>query len=261
MRKYLMPIYIVFFLIGATALWYFGHHRPAQKILEAEPKRVYKSVPLQPADLSVKPTPSDAIQEPRESVEGIAESEDIDNAAMSEKIDDSQVHSEDTDSVALILQEAISDEDAAAAEAFKKYVTAESEYQAAQERLEKVSPFKAAQERLEKVFPFKDTDPAHEAKEAFAASDYQAVIEGLQKVIASFEHMDRDQIRSAVEAYKEAKLRRNESLENLAIYSEEAAKMLAQVKEAERRENEARTESELRSITKSDLRELLEKLE
>lgn len=248
MRKYLMPIYIVFFLIGATALWYFGHHRPAQKILEAEPKRVYKSVPLQPADLSVKPTPSDAIQEPRESVEGIAESEDIDNAAMSEKIDDSQVHSEDTDSVALILQEAISDEDAAAAEAFKKYVTAESEYQ-------------AAQERLEKVFPFKDTDPAHEAKEAFAASDYQAVIEGLQKVIASFEHMDRDQIRSAVEAYKEAKLRRNESLENLAIYSEEAAKMLAQVKEAERRENEARTESELRSITKSDLRELLEKLE
>lgn len=250
MRKYLMPIYVVLFLIGATALWYFGHHRPAQKILEAEPKRVYKSVTLQPADLSVKPTPSDAIQEPRESVEGIAESEDIDNAARSEKIDDSQVHSEDTDSVALILQKAISDEDAAAAEAFEKYVTAESEYQAAQERLEKVFPFKAA---------------THEAKEAFAASDYQAVIEGLQKVIVSFEHMDRDQIRSAVEAYKEAKLRRNAALENLAVYSEDAAEMLAQVKEAERRENEARAESKRRSSEQRtqlrNIQDWLEKLE
>lgn len=256
MRKYLMPIYVVLFLIGATALWYLGHHRPAQKILEAEPKRVYKSVTLQPADLSVKPTPSDAIQEPRESVEGIAESEDIDNAARSEKIDDSQVHSEDTDSVALILQKAISDEDAAAAEAFEKYVTAESEYQ-------------AAQERLEKVFPFKDTDPAvsatHEVKEALAASDYQAVIEGLQKVIVSFEHMDRDQIRSAVEAYKEAKLRRNAALENLAVYSEDAAEMLAQVKEAERRENEARAESKRRSSEQRtqlrNIQDWLEKLE
>ena len=256
MRKYLMPIYVALSLIGATAVWYFGHHRPTQKILEAEPKRVYKSVPLQPADLSVKPTPSDAIQEPRESVEGIAESEDIDSAAMSEKIDDSQVHSEDTDSVALILQEAISDEDAAAAEAFEKYVTAESEYQ-------------AAQERLKKVFPFKDTDPAvsatHEAKEALAASDYQAVIEALQKVIVSFEHMDRDQIRSAVEAYKEAKLRRNAALENLAVYSEDAAEMLAQVKEAERRENEARAESKRRSSEQRtqlrNIQDWLEKLE
>ena len=39
MRKYPMPIYLVLFLIGATALWYFGHHCPAQKILEAEPKK------------------------------------------------------------------------------------------------------------------------------------------------------------------------------------------------------------------------------
>ena len=42
MRKYPMLIYVVIFLIGATALWYFGHHRPAQRLLKAEPKKVYK---------------------------------------------------------------------------------------------------------------------------------------------------------------------------------------------------------------------------
>ena len=38
MKRNLIPIYVALFLIGATALWYFGHHRPAQKILAAEPQ-------------------------------------------------------------------------------------------------------------------------------------------------------------------------------------------------------------------------------
>ena len=236
MKRNLIPIYVALFLIGATVLWYFGHHRPAQKILEAEPKRVYKSIPLQPTDLSIKPTPSDSIQKPREEGTDI-EVESTGNAATSEKIDDSQVHSENADSEEPTSQEALSTEDAAAAEALEKYLTAESDYQ-------------AAEERLKKVFPFKDTDPAmsaaQEAKEALAESDHQAVIEELGKVLVSFESMDTDQIKSAIEAFNEAKLRRNEALENLAVYSENAAEMLAQVKEAERRENEKRTESERR---------------
>ena len=236
MKRNLISIYVALFLIGATALWYFGHHRPAQKILAAEPQKVYKSTPLQPEGLSVKPMPSDSIQKPREEDTDI-EVESIDNATTSEKIDDSQVHSEDADSEEPTSQEALSAEDAAAAEALEKYLTAESDYQ-------------AAEERLKQVFPFKDTDPAmsaaQEAKEALAESDHQAVIEELGKVLVSFESMDTDQIKSAVEAFNEAKLRRNEALENLAVYSENAAEMLAQVKEAERRENEMRTESERR---------------
>ncbi len=37
---------IVFSLVTVflSAIWYFGHHRPAQKILKAEPKKVYKTV-------------------------------------------------------------------------------------------------------------------------------------------------------------------------------------------------------------------------
>ena len=93
MRKYPMPIYIVLFLIGATALWYFGHHRPAQRLLKAEPKKVYKSTtPLQPSRLSVEPVPSDTMQEPRDGnaeirMEGAdTKTEDTDSAAMPEKI-------------------------------------------------------------------------------------------------------------------------------------------------------------------------------
>ena len=232
MKKYLIPIYIVLFLIGATALWYFGHHRPAQKILEAEPKRVYKSIPLQPTDLSVKPMPSDSIQKPREEDTDI-EVENIDNAATSEKIDDSQVHSEDADSVEPMSQEDLSVEDAAAAEAFEKYLTAESDYQAAQERLKKALIL-----HLDQIVPANE-----EAEEALAESDHQAVHEVLDKAL---DPKNLDEIASATEVLKEAHLRRKEALQNLAPYSEDAVKMLAQVKEAERRENEARAESERR---------------
>ena len=190
MKRYFMPIYVALFLIGATALWYFGHHRPAQKILEAEPQKVYKSTPLQPEGLSVKPMPSDSIQKPREEDTDI-EVESIDNATTSEKIDDSQVHSKDTDSEEPTSQEALSAEDAAAAETFEKYFTAESEYQTAQEI----------------------------AKEALKSGN-------------------NERIKAATEALRQARLQRNEALQNLAAYSEDAAEILAQVKETEKRADE-----------------------
>lgn len=41
MKKVSVPTYFVLFLLCGITLWYFGHHRPAQKILKAEPKKVY----------------------------------------------------------------------------------------------------------------------------------------------------------------------------------------------------------------------------
>ena len=194
MKKYPMFIYVVLFLIGATALWYFGQHRPAQKILTAEPKKVYKSTPLQSSgDLSVKPEPSDTIQRPREGDAGMdTELKDMGNTATSEKIDNSQVHSEDADSKESMSQEAFSAEDAAAAEAFEKYFTAESEYQTAQKRMGE-----------------------------------------------AFDSRNAERINSATNALREARLRRNEALQNLAVYSEDAVEILAQVWETERQADEA----------------------
>lgn len=180
-------------MIGATALWYFGHHRPAQKILTAEPKKVYKSTPLQSNnDLSAKSEPFDTIQKPREADAGIGtESKDIGNTITPEKIDDSQGHSEDADSEESMSQETFSTEDAAAAEAFEKYLTLESEY--------------------------------------------QAELEVLTEALKS---RNSERIKSATNALGEARLRRNEALQNLAVYSEDAAEILAQVWETERRADE-----------------------
>ncbi len=255
MKKYLIPIYITLFMIGVVALWYFGHHRPVQKILQAEPQTVYKSTSRQPSDLSVKPIPSDSTQVlPDEDTD--TEGESIDNASTPENMDNNQEWGAGADK--LVLQEDPLVDDPAA-EAYEKYASAELEYQ-------------AAQETLKKVFPFKNTDPAmsaaKEAKEAISKSDYQVGIEKLTTVLTAFENMDTAQIESAVEAYKEAKLRRNEALENLAVYSEDAAEMLAELKEVERQENEARVQSdrrlrELRTEFRNiqDQVEKLEKLE
>lgn len=43
MKNFCSPVYIALFLIAATAVWYFGHHRPAQEILKAEPEKVYRT--------------------------------------------------------------------------------------------------------------------------------------------------------------------------------------------------------------------------
>ena len=206
MRKYLMPIYLVLFLMGATALWYFGHHRPAQKILEAEPKRVYKTIPLQPEDSSVKPTPSDAIQKPREAdidrdAESIdIESEDMANTATPKKMDKNdknQDQVEDTSFDKLVPQEGLETKDPAAAEAYEKYFTAESEYLAAQDRL-------------------KD------------ALDVRPI--------------DWDLIESATNDSENAARHRKEALQNLAPYSEEAAKLLEEMEKAEKTAEEIMSE-------------------
>ena len=226
MKKYLMPIYVALFLLGATALWYFGHHRPAQKILEAEPKRVYKSTPLQPESLPVTSTPSNATQQASEGDIGMAveaidtesedtESEDMDNTATPEKIDNSQEHSEDSGSDALMSQEALSSEEVAA---LKAYEEVQSEYLAAQDML-------------------------------------QAALEARP--------IDWERVRSANNNFKNAARHRKEALQNLAPYSEDAAKLLEEMKEAEKRSDEMRAEfdSETRSYENElhNLKDILEK--
>lgn len=227
MRKYLTPIYVVLFLVGATALWYFGHHRPAQKILAAEPKRVYKSTPVQPKSLLVPSTLSDATQGISEDDTGVevetidteseamdTGSEDVDNAATSEKIDNSQEHSGDSDADAFMPQEALSSEEAAA---LKAYEAAESEYLASQDRLE-------------------------------AALDARPI--------------DWERISSANNDLKNAARHRREALENLAPYSEAAAKLLEKIKEAERLSEEmtAGYRIDIRDI-EAEIREIDEVLE
>ena len=44
MKKLSALACLALFLIVAIALWYFGHHRPAQEILRAEPQQIYRSV-------------------------------------------------------------------------------------------------------------------------------------------------------------------------------------------------------------------------
>jgi len=44
MKKLSTLAYFALFLIAATALWYFGHHRPSQEILRAEPQKIYRPV-------------------------------------------------------------------------------------------------------------------------------------------------------------------------------------------------------------------------
>ena len=217
MKRNLIPIYVALFLIGATALWYFGHHRPAQKILAAEPKKVYKSTtPLQPNGLSVEPVPSDTIQEPRDGnaeirMEGAdTKTEDTDNAAMPEKLDNNWNQGEDTNSDKLVLQEDLSVDDPAAAEAFEKYIAVESEYQAALE-----------------IF-----------KEALISQNSE-------------------QLKSATDLLKEVMQRRKEALENLAPYSEDAAKLLEEMKENEKRAEDMTAEykAEIREL-KDKMREM-----
>ena len=210
MRKYLMPIYVVLFLVGATALWYFGHHRPAQKILEAEPKRVYKSIPLQPKSLTVPSTPSDTTQGINEGDTGVAvetidtesedmnaESEDTVNAATSEKTDKDQDQVKDTSFDKLVPQEGLSTEDPAAAEAYEKYLTAESEYLDAQDIL---------------------------------------------KAALKARPIDWSRIESATNDSKDAARRRKEALQNLAPYSEDAVKLLEEMEEAEKTAEEIMSE-------------------
>ena len=80
MKNFLVPIYIFIFLLGATALWYFGHHRPVQQILNAEPKKVYKTTT--PATSKTSTVNQNAIETPahaRGNASGIESTAAIDN--------------------------------------------------------------------------------------------------------------------------------------------------------------------------------------
>ena len=57
MKKKGSSILLLLF-IGATALWYFGHYRPAQSLLKAEPQKIYKTTtPRSPVGTAVKAAP------------------------------------------------------------------------------------------------------------------------------------------------------------------------------------------------------------
>ena len=246
MRKYSMPIYVVLFLIGATALWYFGHHRPAQRLLKAEPKKVYKSTPVPPKSLSVKPVPSDTIQELRVNNTEI-ETEDTDNTTTPEKIDSNKDWNAGEDADKLVLQEDLSVDDPAGAEAFEKYLTAEADYQEALEVFNKTL-------NLDQIMSSQE-----ETLEALKKFDQQTALESLNRTLSLY---NRDEL----EALKEARRRRREALENLAPYSENAAKMLEEIKAAERRTAETRagydaTIRELEGKIEDKMRELDEVLE
>ena len=48
-RTFAVTICLTIFITVGTSFWYFGHHRPTQKILNAEPVKKYNTVtPLQP---------------------------------------------------------------------------------------------------------------------------------------------------------------------------------------------------------------------
>ena len=96
------------------------------------------------------------------------------------KLTTAQSHSEAVDSKESMSQEALLTKDAAA-EACEKYLTAEADYQ-------------AAQERLKQVFPFEDTDrpmsATQEAEKVLAETDHQAAIEGLGKMLVSLKQLN-----------------------------------------------------------------------
>ena len=183
MKKYRIPAYLVLFLIIAGTLWYFGHHRPKQKILKVEPTTVYGTKsPVMP---NVVQGEQDHVvdsskQETRE-VEKDVKAKNMSNSLTpkpsGEKVDIGQRG--DTSSEELAQEAALSDEEV---KAYEAYFTAESEYIAVQEK----------------------------AKEALKTGD-------------------QDQIKLAYENLKNNRLQRNEALQNLAVYSEEAVKILTEI--------------------------------
>ncbi len=57
-KRIILPVFL-FVCLGA--LWYFGHHRPAQKMLKAAPKKIYKATtPIAPEKSTVTPQTTEA---------------------------------------------------------------------------------------------------------------------------------------------------------------------------------------------------------
>ena len=219
MKNFRRPVYIALFLIAATAVWYFGHHRPAQKILKAEPEKVYRTT-LPPQN--VPPVDSKSPINPAQTSQGIeveAGAENIHGPSMSALPDEplpfsTQEVSGEQSGEGSMQQDTPSAEEVAAREAFEK---AQSAFDLAQEDM--ISALKDFQSAL--------TPPIDPETQKSATEGLRSATEALKSV---------------TKALKDAALQRKTALQNLAPYSEEAAKLLAEVEAAEARAAESVTE-------------------
>ncbi len=189
MRNFRIPIYIVLFLIGGTSLWYFGHHRPAQKILTADPVKIYSGTPEKVdatqvgAPASVTPVQMDTTpEEDKMEAPNTKVKVDTDTTAPLTKNGEVGEPIDSTLSEEPVPQDVPSDEEVAA---FKDFSEAQSSYEGAQEEL-----------------------------------------------MAAFDSEDPEQIGLATKALRNARLKRKDTLEKLAVYSEDAAKLFIEAEAA-----------------------------
>ena len=61
MKKYHVTIYLVLSVLGAAALWYFGHHRPAEEARNSPPTVIYKAAPPVVQNLETAKAPAQPI--------------------------------------------------------------------------------------------------------------------------------------------------------------------------------------------------------
>lgn len=240
MKNFRNPVYIALFLIAATAVWYFGHYRPAQKILKAEPERVYRTT-LPPQN--VPPVDSKSPINPAQTSQGTeveAGAENIHGPSTSALPDEplpfsTQEVSGEQSGEGSMQQDTPSAEEVAAREAFEK---AQSAFDLAQEDVKSaLKDFQSVQEDFQSAL----TPPVDSEALKSATEDLKSATEDL---------------RSVTDAFKNAALQRKTALQNLAPYSEEAAKLLAELEVAEARaaESVAEPDDELDKIL-DELRE------
>ena len=138
MKKIRTPTYIALFLIGATSLWYFGHHRPTQKILTETPIKVYSGLPETVDATQVEThssvTPAQMLRgkETKMEVQRTKVKADLDNAAILRKNGEVDNHINNTLSEESVQQNFHSDEEVAA---FEDFFAAHSEWKEAQEQV------------------------------------------------------------------------------------------------------------------------------
>ena len=182
MKKFRIPIYIFIFLIGGTSLWYFGHHRPAQKILTADPVKIYGETP-ETVDAtqvevpsSVTPVQMDTTpEEDKMEAPNAMLKTDMDTTAPLTKNGEVDDPIDSTRSEDPVPQDVPSDEEVVA---FEDFFEAQSAYEGAQEQ---------------SIVALRSEDPV--------------------------------QIRLATEALRNTRLKRKDTLEKLAVYSEDAAEL------------------------------------
>ena len=224
MKNFRGPVYIALFLVAATAVWYFGHHRPAQKILKAEPEKVYRTtLPPQnvpPVDSGSPINPVQTSQ--RTGVEAGSENmHGLSTAALPDEPFSTQEVSGEQSGEVPMQQDTPSAEEVAAREAFEK---AQSVFDLAQEdMISALKDFQSVQEDFQSAL----TPPVDSEDLKSATEDLKSATEDLKSV---------------TNAFRNAALQRKTALQNLAPYSEEAAKLLAEVEAAEARAAESAAE-------------------